>query len=132
MIPVYQTIVSDESKGVHGNCFPACLASIMELKLEQIPDMQNTPSDWFNILWDFLINNGYEFYGTGTKEDVYSYSIGIDGYYIVNGSSPRGVKRGHAVVFKNGVMVHDPHSSGLGVLEIWNYFMIERSLIKGK
>jgi hypothetical protein len=126
MIPVYQTIISDEAAGIHGNCFPACLASIMELPLEQIPDLQTPKSEWFNVLWTFLLKNGYEFLGTGTKEDALSYPTGIDGYYIVNGSSPRGFKRGHAVVFKNGVMVHDPHVSGLGVIDIWNYFMIER------
>jgi hypothetical protein len=125
MIPVYQTIFSDESKGIHGNCFPACLASLLETTIEEIPQFQTMETNWFPQLWEFLLKHGYEFKGTGKKEDIQTYNIGISGYYIVNGSSPRGIKRGHAIVYYNGMPIHDPHPKGGNVLEVWNYLMIE-------
>ena len=125
MIPVFQTIISDETKGIHGNCFPSCLASILELSLDCVPAFQDM-TNWFPPLWDFLIKNGFEFHGTGKKRDVLTYDKGIDGFYIVNGSSPRGFKRGHSVVYRKGQLVHDPHISGLGVVEVWSFYMIER------
>ena len=126
MIPVFQTIVSDEAKGIHGNCFPSCLASIMEIPLEQVPALQILGTNWFPTLWDFLIEQGYEFHGTGKKENALTYDKGIDGYYVVNGASPRGFKRGHSVVYKNGLLVHDPYPGGKGLQEIWSFFMIEK------
>jgi hypothetical protein len=126
MIRVYQTIISDEEKGIHGNCFPACIASILELRLDEIPKLQDMGSNWFPVLWDFLISRGFTCFGTGRKEEVGSYRKGVDGYYIVNGKSPRGFKRGHSVVFYEGKLVHDPHPSGLGLLDIRDFFMIER------
>jgi len=125
MIPIYQTIISDESKGIHGNCFPSCLASIMHLSLDQVPAFQTMGTNWFPSLWDFLIKYSYEFHGTGRKENALTYDKGIDGYYIVNGSSPRGFRRGHSVVYKNGKLVHDPYLTGNGVIDIWSFFMIE-------
>jgi hypothetical protein len=125
MIPVYQTIVSDEARGVHGNCLPSCIASILEVPLEEVPPLQDMGTNWFPALWDFLISKGYEFHGTGRKENVLTYTLGVNGYYIVNGSSPRGFKRGHSVVFHEGKLVHDPHPSGLGVPEIFDFYMIE-------
>lgn len=126
MIPVYQTIISDEAKGIHGNCFPSCLASILHLDLKEIPKFQDMGDKWFPALWDFLIEHGYEFHGTGKKENVLTYDKGVEGFYIVNGSSPRGFKRGHSVVYKDGKLVHDPHPSGLGVTEVWSFYMIEK------
>lgn len=127
MIPITQTIFSDEEKEIHGNCFSSCIASILNIDLLSVPPFQDMGADWFQALFYFLAQNNLEFYGTGRKEDVYSYNIGVDGYYIVNGSSPRGFKRGHSIIFKDGIMVHDPHPSRLGVSDIWSYFMIERN-----
>jgi hypothetical protein len=126
MIPVYQTIFSDELYGIHGNCFPACIASLMELKLEDVPATQSMGSNWFSVLFYFLDERGYEFLGTGKKENALTYDSGVEGFYIVNGSSPRGIRRGHSVIFKNGKLVHDPHPEGGGVIDIWSFYMIER------
>ena len=128
MIPVYQTIISDETKNIHGNCFPSCLASILEIPLHEVPTFQNMGNNWFTVLWDFLISKGYEFHGTGKKENALIYDKGIDGYYIVNGSSPRGFKRGHSVVYYRGKLVHDPYLGGNGVLDIWSFYMIEKQI----
>lgn len=125
MIPITQTIKSDIEKGIHGNCFASCLASIMEIPLSEVPEFQNMGTDWFPKLWDFLLEHGYEFYGTGKKEDVEKYNKGIDGFYIVNGESPRGFARGHSVVYYKGEFVHDPYPDGKGLTNIWNYYIIE-------
>jgi len=37
------------------------------------------------------------------------------GYAIAGGPSPRGIEDGHAVVVRNGELVHDPHPSRSGL-----------------
>ena len=127
MKPVIQTIISDPSKDVHGNCLGACLASIMELSIEEVPKIQDMGQNWFPAFWDFLIKHGYMFHGTGKSENVEVYDKGVDGYYIVNGDSPRGFVRGHSVVYYKGKMVHDPHPDGTGLLKVRCFYMIERT-----
>jgi hypothetical protein len=128
MTPVYQTIISNPSKNIHGNCFPSCLASILDLPLNQVPAFQDMGTKWFPALWAFLKEQACEFHGTGKKEKVDTYTPGIDGYYIVNGASPRGFIRGHSVIYKAGKLVHDPYPDGGGLLEIWDFFMIEKCI----
>lgn len=36
----------------------------------------------------------------------------------IGGDCPRGLVRGHSVVFYKGKMVHDPHPSGEGITAI--------------
>jgi hypothetical protein len=127
MIPVFQTIISDPNNNIHGNCMGACLASIMELSINVVPKFQDMGQNWFQPFWDFLAEHGYTFHGTGKPENVEVYDKGIDGYYVVNGDSPRGFTRGHSVVYYKGKMVHDPHPEGTGLLKVRNFFMIERT-----
>lgn len=123
MIPVKQTKINDED----GDCFNACLASIMELPLERIPEFQKMGSSWFVPFLEFLHEQRYEYLGTKYGEEkIRAYRGGIDGYYIVGGGSPRGFSRGHAVVFKDGEMVHDPHPDSTGLTEIKEAWIIER------
>jgi hypothetical protein len=119
-----QTLIFDKD-GV-GNCFEACLASIFDLELSEIPLFKSV--GWFPEFYNWLRVGGYEFQGTLKPEDVLSYDKGIDGYFIVAGESPRGrhIKGGHAVVFKDGKIVHDPHPDGTGIVNIKYGMAIER------
>jgi hypothetical protein len=123
LIPVMQTRFGNEE----GNCFAASIASILEMKLEDIPELHSgINKHWFPILWDFLIKHKYTFYGTLHKEeDILAYDKGVKGYYLVSGDSPRGCARGHAVVYYKGKLAHDPYPNGNGVTKIWHALMIE-------
>ena len=138
MKPLMQTRTTNETETEHGNCFAACVASILELPIDDVPRFEEMPDgQWFLPFWDLLKAYGYEFHGTRTCGDLPAWpedttlfeplGPGVDGYYIVGGGSPRGVKRGHCVIYKDGRMVHDPHPSQAGVTCIQEVYLIERA-----
>lgn len=128
MIPVFQTHISNEETGVRGNCLWAAIASITEIPLIRFDGFEYMmEGSWFPPLWNILVEHGFTYQGMIRKlEKILSYNIGVDGYYVVCGGSPRGFKPGHAVVFKNGEMIHDPHPDGTGITSIDCAYMIER------
>lgn len=93
MKPVYQEREGREGED-GGDCFGACVASIMELDLSEVPRVSLTPETeeewetWLDSrgLWLLTIN------------------IEPDGYSI-------GVEGGHAFVCFDGKGVHDPAAS---------------------
>lgn len=104
MKPVFQTKFGDKS----GNCFAACVASILELPLETVPNVCVLGDDWFDsfIFWCGTIGYSY-------VELVIEHRKMSDGQYcVVVGKSPRGDFK-HCVVgrFEDGEIevVHDPH-----------------------
>lgn len=110
MKPVTQT----KFGGEEGNCLQACLASILEIDIEEIP--------WFgaDAFWVDRKNEWLAQFDLAAIDiDVSSSYKGnwkYLGYHLINGPSPRG-DFWHAVVGKNGRMVHDPHPSGDGLKE---------------
>jgi hypothetical protein len=90
MIPVYQTI-----DGPDGNCYQACMASILEVPLGEIP----TFAGWRDLrAW--LAERGWSLV-FGRK----------DGCSIASQQTIRGI---HAVVCFDGEMVHDPSPRPFG------------------
>ncbi|MGN6438517.1 MAG: hypothetical protein ACTHMM_18380 [Agriterribacter sp.] len=134
MIPVTQTkVVVNKSTGekvVHGNCYAACIASIMGLPITEVPNVEvlfdiddfywsQVMHTWLNSKgWELYTNNDFkvfhdEHYGVndGRREDYLNSCSGK--YYLVSGKSPRGVM--HMCVYKDGQLVHDPHPTREGV-----------------
>ena len=114
MKPVDQTkFLADYKAGPDqvGNCFPACVASILELPLEEIPNFcayenwYEKANEWLNKrdLCIVLIR-GYD-------QD----RAGLPCICIATGKSPRGDFL-HCVVWKEGRIVHDPHPSRDGIV----------------
>jgi len=116
MKPTMQTMFFD--KDGTGNCFEACIASILEMELSEVPMFHG--ENWFSKFYDWLISKGFEYNGTINPSDIFNYKIGIDGYFIVAGESPRGnhIRGGHAVIYKSGKLVHDPHPDNTGIVDI--------------
>ena len=111
MIPVHQTKV-----GFGGNCFRAAVASILELPLEDVPcfeDLMMERDDWWVKFKKWLGDYGlYPVVRGGDLDGVV-----FPGYYLVAGTTNRGDFL-HEVIYKNGELVHDPHPSGDGLLEV--------------
>lgn len=128
MKPVYQTSFSNPDESIRGNCLWAAIASITHIPLERFKGFEYlTEGTWFPPLWEILVEYGFTYSGMlRDKEKILNYTPGVDGYYVVCGGSPRGFKSGHAVVYKNGVMVHDPHPENIGLTSIDYAYMIER------
>lgn len=127
MTPVFQTAFYDEEKGTKGNCFEACLASILDMAMEQMPKISLAGEKWHGLFYRFMETlPQYDFEGYGDARVLLTYP-GIDGYIICSGQSPRHAKITHGVIYKNGLMVHDPHPSGAGIISVKNLYLIKRS-----
>lgn len=104
MIPVFQTILGPE----RGNCFAACLASILEVPLETVPghDGCDTGRDeeWRAIYTDFLNGLGFGWFDARLNPDD---PVELKGFLLGVVRFP-GSPSTHAVVLKDGEIVHDP------------------------
>lgn len=113
MKPVDQTVFGWPG----GNCFSACVASILELPIEEVPYFMGDPEEphdaWGRRLDAWLRPRGLyalHFENDPTAADAYP----ISGLYILGGRSPRG-DFAHAVVACGKRIVHDPHPSRAGI-----------------
>lgn len=102
MRPVDQTTYGPNN----GNCFSACLASILEIPLEEIPLFLGARWNGF-LPW---------LAGRGLSASLYPSGVYVPpGYSIAGGRSLRFAGRNHACVARDGVVVHDPHFSRDGL-----------------
>lgn len=95
MKPVEQSRIGED-----GRCFPACLASILELPEVSVPDLDNTNETQVN---GFLASHGLRYQEIPIDADT---PIPV-GWHVICGVSPRGGM--HAVVGRDGEFIHDPH-----------------------
>lgn len=137
MIPVYQ----DRFGKPLGNCFAACIASIFELPLRNVPDFAKINlnedgtdnGDWYAAAWDFCVARGFELHYRYSKsrEDGTSGIDWIEGaypYHLIGGTSPRGLS--HSVVGYKGKIIHDPHPEGGGLSPVSDFgFLVPIGLV---
>ena len=103
----------------------ACLASIFELPIKEVPTFAMKKYYWDHVqAW--LRERGYYVFTLNTGTDGYDQeqlSGVIEGYHTMAGPGPRGCR--HVVVGKSGKVVHDPHPSRAGLLEIdeWDLYI---------
>lgn len=96
-----------------GNCFPACVASVLELPLETIPNFieqeKETGNHWFWLCnqWLEQLNLALVHLEIPDAKTLYNAKKWALGYHLAGVTSPRNLK--HSVVIKNGKVVHDPH-----------------------
>lgn len=116
----------DQSKlyhpdGIHnGDCLIACLASLLEVPLWMVPpfeqmfgrnDWRGRIDEWLQRMYDMQMvrTNGHEVDRLPT-------------FYIANGPAARGVH--HSCIYCAGVLVHDPHPSKSGLLNVeWTWHL---------
>lgn len=112
MKPVMQT-----EFGLKGNCFMACVASITEIPLEELPnlydDADQMGESWWEVTVQALTERGWIICWYDTDGDSL---LTPPGWAIANGLSPRGTlsdktdeRIRHSVVVFDGEMNHDPH-----------------------
>jgi ribosomal protein S18 acetylase RimI-like enzyme len=99
-----------------GNCFQACVASILELPLEEVPHFCKDENPyWFRDLEDWLLPMGLApmLVSPGTCSALDTT------YSIAGGPAARGLM--HSVVVRGVEVVHDPHPSRSGLVEVKDY-----------
>lgn len=129
MKKVFQTRTGDPE----GNCFAACVASILECNLSDLPDLMDLPEgrnwlEWFN---EGLEARGYGvFNAPASPENPFIGYIPEGVHFIAAGPGRRGMK--HCVVMQsNGgrmdkldEFVHDPYHGGQGLESITSICLI--------
>lgn len=96
-----------------GNCFEACVASILELSLDEVP--RYTEDDWLERINRWL-RWQYSLQLIITQSDIIGFGMSPETYVIANGPNRRGV--GHSVVFRGDKMVHDPNPDNGGLMAV--------------
>lgn len=115
MKPVDQQFVHDPANGQHGDCMRACIASLLELPIADVPHFAQLDADgkgdfWFAVT-AFCRSHGFAFV-TVRGQFVWAEDAI---YHIIAGPSPRGNGTHHAVVGLNGRIHFDPHPSRAGL-----------------
>ena len=100
MKPILQT-----KFGKEGNCLCACLASILETTIERIPNPEH--DYWQDEINDWLLDN-YNMYllTANIGKDPYLPIAFRNSYIIGCGKSINNLM--HAVICKDGKIIHDP------------------------
>jgi hypothetical protein len=146
MIPVTQTkFFLRNSKGEviqRGNCYAACIASLLEISITEVPNVEVffhlDGLFWSDVMDKFLESKGWELFNNHKfarmhpddnrvtfimpKGDVDAMQL-KDRYYLVSGKSARDVN--HIVIYKNGYLAHDPHPSREGLITMDNFQVLE-------
>lgn len=109
MTPVYQTIFTDEEKEIVGNCLPACLASLFDMKLEQAPSCRGNEDEVSQQIYTFLCSRLAYLHKTWVSTANIDESCGINGFLIAS-YAPKHISSRyfHCVIWKDGEIVHDP------------------------
>lgn len=120
MKPVDQLILHDGDKSI-GDCFRACVASILELPCEEVPHvvaMGKDSDDSRRLLNEWLKPLGFHFvelqWPEGEDASILAWVV-PRGYYVFSGPSPRWPDCWHSCVGLGGKIVHDPHPERLGL-----------------
>jgi hypothetical protein len=96
-----------------GNCFSACVASLLELSIDDVPYLMDD-DEWYLHFRRWLAPRG--FYPLCFVLDG---GWTPDGLHILSGKSPRdpdNQKALHSVVARGSEIAHDPHPSRAGLL----------------
>jgi hypothetical protein len=109
MTPVTQTLFGKPD----GNCFAACVASLLDLPLEVVPNVMRH-EDWYARFNWWLKRRGmylccFDGWPQGFVRDYYS-----DVHILVYGMAERGID--HACVYRGTELAWDPHPDRSGLI----------------
>lgn len=102
----------EPEKGLHGNCQQAATASLLGLRIDEVPNFmafKDTEKGFWGSFFEFAKSRGFAVLEFGGDRH-------FECYHLASGPSVRGVS--HAVVYRAGKLVWDPHPSRAGILEV--------------
>lgn len=111
MTPTKQTII-----GSKGNCFQACIATILDLDLSDVPDLNayEENGEWMGVLNEWLAARKLAYFEAEIPfGEIDAFFEDKDFYHIIIGPTKQGGKIHHAVVARKGKVVFDPMPGGL-------------------
>lgn len=118
MKPVKQTKMHDLENSTNGNCFAACLASILECAIDELPEFEEQGDSFLEAVFAWCKENDIEMVCAINRYPPLGYSVLV-------GRSPRSNCLQHAVIAFDGEPVFDPHPDGNylagAVTEWWTF-----------
>lgn len=120
MTPVAQDrLYSTDGLG-NGNCMAACLASLLDLPLWMVPPFEEMFGRGSEVVYDRIDH---------WLQRMFGMELGLKGrhdpaqlpeFYMASGPTVRTAATGvmHSVIYRAGELVHDPHPSGAGLIEV--------------
>lgn len=113
-----------------GNCFMACVASILEIGLEECPDLTEAHTagggEWWQVTQDFLWQRSYQ----GIYFPAVPFrGMAPSGWSIMSGTAARGLQ--HCCVAWSGGVAHDPHPDHSGLLDVRSYITLMDLSMRG-
>lgn len=102
-----------------GNCFSTCIACLLGIDTALVPNFCGLygEREWMVQANRWLSEKGLllvHFQGADPLASIPEYQEHAT--MIASGLSPRGHK--HSVLWRNGKLLHDPHPSGAGLVEV--------------
>lgn len=109
MIPVYQTMTIANDGA--GNCFNACVASILERPLREVCGVLPGPGDYWGQWNEWLATLGLEINYVPLEQGPpkgFAIASGYGGRVFPESHKEAGKPIMHAAVVFNGELIHDP------------------------
>ncbi|HSC89607.1 MAG TPA: hypothetical protein VLC09_20130 [Polyangiaceae bacterium] len=101
----------------NGNCTEAAVATLLGLRLDEVPEFpRESPAVHWDAIDAFFAERGLELVSMAPDDTLFG------GLHLASGLSARGVH--HMVVMQNGAVVHDPHPSRAGLLEVKRVYIV--------
>lgn len=134
MRPLKQRFRHNPEKGEFGDCHRTCLAMLLEVERDSVPNFAEMAADQW-ALWQDLVNEFLAEHSMGmfriafsdTLETVLHYMLRVNPgiYYTLSGTSKNGT--GHCVVAINDKIVADPSLDDSGIVGPMEdgYFWVE-------
>lgn len=100
-----------------GNCQQAAMASLLGLQLDDVPDfLAEGDYQFWPSVWRYTKSLDLNYSETGDVDQLYGF------HHLAYGESPRGCD--HAVVYRYGALVWDPHPSREGLTRVKRYALL--------
>lgn len=125
MIPVFQTMtVANDGCG---NCFNACIASILELPLRDVAQILPRDTPYWSAWHNWLEGRGLEleYHLADDQPKGWAIACGPGFRTYPEGHDRAGEPIQHATVAFNGEILHDPFPGGKGLKSISYFWALE-------
>lgn len=125
-----QTTFSDKESGTHGDCFRACVATLLQIDPVHLPHPIAASGEWSGAFFPAIRKRGFiirnmEFLGGEIPDceivDERYHGVSVPRIVMAAGPSPRDVM--HSVLFDRTSqrVIHDPHPSRAGLVSIESF-----------
>ena len=128
MIKQKQTILHDPAQGQIGNCFSTCIACLLNLSPDHVPNF--CENDHWREDTNVFLRDHFMFYQDiilpgDMRDDI----VSDWGFHVMSGKTVRGTR--HSIIGLKGERYWDVHPSNDGLIEVMEYGFLIPKLFDG-